>query len=527
MINRRGFLAAATVASLSPLATYKALAAAERLAFGEPQSFSFEQLQEEARRMATRPHEPPPAIPADALSRLDREALRQIRFRPELALFADGPGQYPVTFLHPGDSVPASARMFAVETDRPIAREIMYDKEYFSMPSDSPAHQLHPGPGFAGFRFQESRLGDKHDPDWRTSHWASFAGTALFKAVGELGQYGLSARSIAVDTAIPGRQEELPAFTRFYFVTPTPGSTTVTVYALLDSASLCGAYRFTLERGAGVVMDVQAHLFMRRDVERLGLAPLASMYWFSEKDKPADIDWRPEVHDSDGLALWNQAGERIWRPLNNPSNTVVSTFLDENPRGFGLSQRDRSFDHYLDDGHYERRPTAWVEPLGDWGKGAVHLVETPTQDGLHHNVFAMWVPEAPATQGTEHVFRYRLHWQSSEPGTAELARCVATRTGPGGQPGQPVAGVRRFIVEFTGEPLAGLPYGVRPEPILWASRGSLSNIAVQAVPDDVPGHWRATFDLSAEGSEPVEMRLFLRDKDKPLTEIWSYQHHPA
>ena len=527
MINRRGFLAAAAAVPLSPFVARNAFAAAERLAFGEPQNFSFELLRDEARRMATLPFEPLPALPAETLSRLDRQALGQIRFRPELALFADGPGQYPVTFLPPGEPLPVCARMFAVETDRPIAREVLYDREYFNMPSDSPAQQLQAGQGFAGFRFQESRLGDKHDPDWRTNHWATFAGTSLFKAVGELHHYGLSARSIAIDAALPGKQEEFPSFTRFYFVTPAPGSTTVTVYALLDSASLCGACRFTLERGAGVVMDVETHLFMRRDIERLGFAPLASMYWFSEKDKPADIDWRPEVHDSDGLAMWNQAGERIWRPLNNPPRPVVSTFLDESPRGFGLAQRDRNFDHYLDDAHYERRPTAWVEPVGDWGKGAVQLVETPAQDGTRHNILAMWVPEAAATQGAEQVVRYRLHWQSSEPESGELARCVATRKGPGGTPGQPTAGVRRFIVEFTGKSLASLPYGVRPEPMLWASRGSFSNVSVQAVPDDVPGHWRAMFDLSVEGSEPVEMRLLLQDKGKPLTETWLYQHHPA
>src|SRR5690606_23273090 len=210
MINRRGLLASAAAASLLPIGVRNAFAAAERLAFGAPQNFSFELLQQEARRMATLPFEPLPAIPADMLSRLDRQAFSQIRFRPELALFADGPGQYPVTLLHPGEPLPACARMFAVETDRPIAREILYDREYFNMPSDSPAHQLQPGHGFAGFRFQESRLGDKHDPDWRTSHWATFAGTSLFKAAGELHQYGLSARSIAIDTALPGKQEEFP-----------------------------------------------------------------------------------------------------------------------------------------------------------------------------------------------------------------------------------------------------------------------------------------------------------------------------
>lgn len=470
----------------------------------------------------------PPAQPPETFSRLDRHAHGQIRYRPELALFADGPGQYPVTFLHAGERLPACARMFAVETDRPIAREIIYDKEYFNMPSDSPAHQLPSGNGFAGFRFQESRFGDKHDPDWRTSHWAAFAGTALFKAVSEQHQYGLAAHSIAIDPGVLDKPQEIPAFTRFYFLTPASGSTTVTVYALLESASLSGAYRFTLERGAGVTMDVDARLYMRRDVERLGLAPLASMYWFSEKDKPAEVDWRPEIHDSDGLALWNQAGERIWRPLNNPSHTVVSSFFDEDPKGFGLAQRDRSFDHYLDDGHYERRPSAWVEPKDGWGKGSVQLIESPTSDGSDCNVLAMWVPEAPARQGDQYTVQYRLHWRSDDPAAAGLARCVATRTGPAGKPGKPApAGARKFIVEFMGEALAGLPYGVQPEAMLWASRGSFSNVSVQAVPDDKAGHWRALFDLSLEGDAPVEIRLVLRDKDRVLTETWSYQHHPA
>ncbi len=529
MINRRRFLATATAAaSLAAFGQRPALAAAERLVFGEPEAFSFEKLREEARTRAASPFVPAPPLPRDVLERIDYDAHGKIRFKPDLALFADGPGQFPVTFFHLGRFFQIPVHMYVVEAGRPIAREIVYDEEYFDMPANSPARELPRGSGFAGFRFQESRFGDKSDPDWRTNDWVAFLGASYFRAIGELYQYGLSARGIAIDPAVAGKPEEFPSFTRIYFQTPAAGSNTVTLYALLDGESLCGAYKFTMQRSAGVVMDVETAIFLRKDIERFGIAPLTSMYWFSEKAKPGPIDWRPEVHDSDGLALWNQAGEHIWRPLNNPPHTVVSSFADTNPRGFGLAQRDRNFDHYMDGVHYERRPSLWVEPLGDWGQGAVQLIEIPTDDEIHDNVVAMWVPAEPAKKGNEYAVQYRLHWLANEPFPGNLARCVATRTGNGGQPGQPrPANVRKFMVEFLGGPLANLPFGVKPEAVLWASRGKFSYVFTEAVPNDVPGHWRAQFDYTAEDKEPVEMRLFLKNKDETLTETWAYQYYPV
>src|SRR3712207_6378228 len=151
-----------------------------------------------------------------------------------------------------------------------------------------------------------------------------------------------------------------------------------------------------MRRGKAVVMDIEKALHLRRDVERLGIAPLTSMYWYSETAKPTAVDWRPEIHDSAGLALWTGAGERICRPLNNPPRIMASSFADERPRGFGLMQRDRAFDHYLDGVYYDRRPSLWVEPLSDWGRGAVQLIELPTDDEIHDNVVAAWVPAEPA-----------------------------------------------------------------------------------------------------------------------------------
>ena len=493
-----------------------------KLVLGRPQPFSFESLIARARELAARPYTPPPRPSPEILSQIDYQAHGQIRFKPELALFADGPGRFPVTFFHLGQFFQKPVRMHVVEGQK--AREIVYEPTYFDMPADSVARKLPENAGFAGFRFQEARDGKL---DWRKNDWVAFLGASYFRAIGELYQYGLSARGIAIDPAMPTSPEEFPDFTHVYLETPKDNSDSVTVYALLDGPSVAGAFRFVMTRTDKVVMDIEQRLFLRKDVARFGIAPLTSMFWYSETVKPTAVDWRPEVHDSDGLALWTGAGERIWRPLNNPPRTMVSSFADENPRGFGLLQRDRAFDHFQDGVYYERRPSLWLEPLNDWGKGAIQLIEIPTNDEIHDNIVAIWVPAEPARAGQSHTFKYRLYWAADEPSPTLLARVVATRLGNGGQPGlaRP-KGVRKFMVEFKGGPLVNLPSGVKPEAVLWASRGSFSYVFTEAVPNDVPGHWRAQFDLTVDGSDPVEMRLFLRNGDDVLSETWLYQYHP-
>lgn len=409
-----------------------------------------------------------------------------------------------------------------------FARELLYDASYFDMPADSPAHQMPDGAGFAGFRFQESRLADQSKLDWKQNDWVAFLGASYFRAIGELYQYGLSARGIALDVAMPDKPEEFPNFTHFYFEPPAANdSTSVVVYALLQGPSITGAYKFVMKREKAVIMDIDCQLFLRKDVARLGIAPLTSMFWYSESVKPTGIDWRPEVHDSDGLALWTGSGERIWRPLNNPPATTASAFGDTKPRGFGLMQRDRQFGNYLDGVHYERRPSLWVEPLGDWGEGAVQLIEIPTDDEIHDNVVAFWVPKESARAGKAYKLSYRLHWMADEPYPSPLARCTGTRIGRGGQPGQPrPAGVRKFMVEFKGGSLGKLPFGVKPELVLSASSGQFSYVFAEAIPDGEAGHWRAQFDFTPAGNDPVDMRLFLKNGDETLTETWLYQFHP-
>jgi glucans biosynthesis protein len=526
---RRAFLVAAGSA-LAALAAGAAAplagAAPLRLASAEP--FSYAALRERARALAAAPYQPPPHPPREVLEQINYDAHGKLRFKAEDALFANGPGRFPITFFAMGRYFQTPVRMHVIDAQG-TAQEIRYDPGYFAMPADSPARNLGRHAGFAGFRIQESRLGDPQQLDWHHNDWAAFLGASYFRAIGGLYQYGLSARGIAVNVAVSGQAEEFPAFTDFYFAPAADDSATLTVYALLDGPSLSGAYRFRLERSQAVIMDVDAALFLRRDIERLGLAPATSMYWYSETMRQRQTDWRPEIHDSDGLALWTGNGERIWRPLNDPAQATVSAFQDQSPRGFGLLQRDRDFDHYLDGVHYERRPDLWVEPLGDWGAGSVQLVELPTDDEIHDNIVAMWVPAGKASAGSVLDLRYRLHWTADEPFPAPLAHCVATRTGQGGEPGQErhSAGSTKFVVEFLGGGLATLPFGVIPQAVVTAAHGTLDPASVEPVPDGIAGHWRVRFDFTPASAEPVELRLYLRLADSALSETWLYQFHPA
>lgn len=529
MLTRRSFLELSTLwAALAGMGKLSSASGSEerKLRLGEASPFSFERLIELAESKSRMPWFAPGSGPADVLSQINYDAHGKIKFDTSLALFAMGPGQYPVTFSHLGTYFRFPVAMHVV--DDGMAREILFDESYFDMPADSPARLLPPGNHFAGFRFQESRFGDQRQKDWRTNDWVAFLGASYFRAIGDQYQYGISGRGIAVNVAHASQPEEFPDFSQFWFeAAADPRNSAVTVYALLEGPSICGAYRFVMHRDKGVIMDIDASLFLRRAIERLGIAPLTSMFWYSDTAKPTAIDWRPQVHDSDGLAIWTGNGEHIWRPLNNAPRTMASAFVDNNPKGFGLLQRDRNFDHYQDGVHYERRPSLWVEPLGDWGEGSVQLVEIPTDAEIHDNIVAMWVPKSAAQTGKNFHLRYRLHWQSDEPFPSPLARCVATRLGRGGLTGQErPKGERKFVVEFQGDGLAKIPFGVRPLAVLSSSRGNLSNVLTEAVPDGKPGHWRAQFDLSVEGIDPVELRLFLQLGDDALSETWLYQYHP-
>ncbi len=236
-----------------------------------------------------------------------------------------------------------------------------------------------------------------------------FQGASYFRAVAQHLLYGLSARGLAINTAEPSG-EEFPAFTHFWIERPAPRASSIVIYALLESASTTGAYRFTVQPGVETVMDVELTLFPRADMHVVGIAPLTSMFLFDETNRGRLDDYRPEVHDSDGLQITSKTGEHIFRQLANPIKLQVSTFTTQPPQGFGLVQRSREQSDFQDfENLYERRPSAWVEPKGDWGAGAVELVEIPSGRESNDNIVAFWRPAQASESGTSGAIRLSPH----------------------------------------------------------------------------------------------------------------------
>ena len=342
------------------------------------------------------------------------------------------------------------------------------------------------------------------------------------RSAGALDQYGLSARGLAVDTGL-GHAEEFPRFSHFW-LERGPGDA-LTIYALLDSPSVAGAWRFiNRHTPAGIIQDVSFVATLRKDVERLGIAPLTSMFWYGEGSRDKAIDWRPEIHDSDGLAMLTGTGERIWRPLDNPAQPITNSFGDKDPKGFGLLQRDRNCDHYQDDGvFYEKRPSLWVEPLGPWGPGAVTLFELPTRGETDDNIVAFWTPAAPAKAGARYELQYRLHWAADDPTPMRVARAVDCWRGVAGRPGtEPIPDATRLVVDFTGPTLAGLDRSSGIEPIVSLSFGKpISSVAYPVV--GATDRWRMIVDVGHKRGETTDLRAYLRRGGAALTETLLYQ----
>ncbi len=525
--DRRQILKAAAgvsaVACLADRAAYAAESSAEqKIQFGVSQPFSFDALQSLASQLAGRAYVKTPIVEPQILDAIDYDQYQKIKFRPERSIKLDRDGRMPVQLFHCGRYAPDPVRIHVVEGGN--AREVVYAQSLFDIPEGHPAWRLGTDTGFAGFRVMA--------PDLKTD-WFAAMGASYFRTSGPYNQYGLSARGIAIDTAMP-TPEEFPHFSHYWLEGATADSTApLTIYALLDGPSLTGAYRMRTERTTDtrdvhrITMEIDAVVFARKAVTRIGIAPFSSMFWYGEASRKQSADWRPEIHDSDGLAILTGSGERIWRPISNPPRVMTSTFVDQDVKGFGLLQRDRDFVHYLDDGvFYERRPSVWVEPLEPFGRGAVQLVEIPTDDETADNIVAYWTPEEPLQAGQRRAWRYRLSWLDDIPFPQSVARATGTWSGLGGRPGHKRPdGVRKFVIDYQGAVFEGLGRTDGVELVVTASRGEISNSYNHPVVNQQQ-RWRAFFDIYGKGTEPVDLRAFLRRGDTALSETWIYQYFP-
>jgi periplasmic glucans biosynthesis protein len=481
------------------------------------QAFSYADVNRLAEELSRRPFEPDrPELP-EAFRNLQYDDYRDIRYRPDKNLWREQPLPFQVQLFARGFLFHERVTINIVD-DRG-ARPLAFSRDLFDYGKNQVPAQLPPDLGFAGFRI----LYPMNRED-RFDEVAVFLGASYFRAIGQNQNYGVSARGLAIDTGL-GTPEEFPVFREFWIRKPDPDDTEITVFALLDSKRAAGAYRFRIRPGLQTVVDVRARVMMRERVEKLGVAPLTSMFYHGEVTDRFVDDFRPEVHDSDGLLIESGTGERIWRPAVNPVNLQITPFEVKSPRGFGLMQRDRDFDHYQDtEAIYHTRPSVWVETLGDWGSGVVELVEIPSQSERNDNLVAFWTPGEPLEPGRTADFEYRLHFALDPEARLQGGRAIATRIGAGGTD-VPDHSRRKFVIDFTGPALRRLdPETEKVEAVCNASSGHIAQAV--AHPNTFLDGWRLFFELIPEEGRPADLRCFLRRGQNILTETWVFTWVP-
>lgn len=496
MIDRRTFLALMAAAAARPAAAQTS------------QPFSRDWLIDLAQQKAQEDYVARPLIP-EAWRTLEYDEFQHIWFNSQKAIWAGTDRPLEVDLFTAGLYVERPTTIYLVENGQ--AQALTYDISLFDKTDDFPDLPIDDTMGYSGLRMRA----ELNTPSI-FEEFTVFQGASYFRAIGNGQTYGLSARGLALRTGDPAG-EEFPDFTDFWIEAPEPGADSFIVHALLDGPSVTGAYQFEIKHGDTTTMTVAATLFPRVDLTHVGLGALTSMFLFDETNRNRFDDFRPVVHDSEGLLIVNGNGERIWRPLANPKKVEISAFIDNGPQGFGLMQRDRDPENYADlEAHYEARPSLWITPDGNWGEGAVELIEIPADKEIYDNIVAYWRPRAPMMTGERYDIGYQMDWGDTPQGLPDLAHVINTRIGKGFDQIKTVIAID-FAPHpaFEEGPLDDLTV------ILRGSAGEVSPAVIQRNPGT--GGVRMNFSILPGDETIVELRAQLRRDGKPLSEVWLYR----
>jgi glucans biosynthesis protein len=519
--ERRGpFIFRLVVVSFRSLLAVTAVLALLAAVASPARAFGFEDVSARARALANAAYKKPDNALPKELQGLTYDQYRDIRFRPDKAYWRTQRLPFELMFFHQGLYYEQPVHLHEIVGN--AVREIRFDPDLFDYGANTidPKKLRSAGLGFAGFRVHYALNTPKYKDEVLV-----FLGASYFRALGKGQRYGLSARGLAVDTAVMSG-EEFPRFTEFWIQRPEANAKELTIYALLESPRAAGAYRFVLKPGVDTAVDVHGRLFLRENVTKLGIAPLTSMFFQGENQRQQRDDYRPEVHDSDGLSIQLGTGEWVWRPLVNPRRLLVTSFSTVNPLGFGLSQRDHDFTSYQDlEARYDLRPSGWIETRGNWGAGRVELVQIPTPDETNDNIVAYWVPDAPPPLKQPYDFDYRLLWQRENETRPPLAWVTQSRRGHGymRKPDDSIG----YVIDFEGPNLKKLSADAPVEAVFTVD-GNAELVESNAYRNEVTGGWRATLRVKRiDEKKPVELRAFLRMSNATLSETWSYVIPPV
>jgi periplasmic glucans biosynthesis protein len=477
-------------------------------------AFGFDDVDRRAAQLAAKAYEEPKNDLPKALRELTYDQYRDIRFRNARSLWRAQNLPFEVAFFQRSGMFHEGVKISEI-IEGQLQRPLAFNPDDFDYGNNRIDRSALGNAGFAGFRVHFNLNNPRYKDEVLV-----FLGASYFRALGKDQRYGLSARGLAVDTGLASG-EEFPRFVEFWLDRPDPYARELVIYALLDSKSLAGAYRFALKPGTDTVVGVRARLYARRPIAKPGIAPLTSMYLFGENDRANSEDYRPEVHDSDGLSVQSGTGEWLWRPLVNPKRLQLSSFGLNNPLGFGLMERDRTFSSYEDlEARYDLRPSAWIKPTKPFGAGRVELVLIPSQFETNDNVVSFWVPAEPMQPGKPVTFEYDILWQKNTEAKPSTAWVTQTRRGPG-YTMRPATTVD-FHVDFEGPMLKKLTDKSKLDSVFSTDdNGEIVEKTLERNP--VTGGARVSLKVKRiDEAKAVELRGFLRDENQAHSETWAY-----
>lgn len=512
-IYRRDFVKASlhAGAGLSLLPFMGTSSRAQSTAAPVTHSFDNNTVRDLAKALAEHPYQAPSHALPDALAHMNFDQFMSIAYNSEKALWHGDNLAFDVEFFPRGYLYRPRIEMFEVIDGQ--ANSITYDPDLFTYRDGS--LRITEDVGFSGLRLRYAL-----NTPGVMEECAVFLGASYFRALAKGQNYGLSARGFAQDTGTL-KGEEFPLFRSFWLEKPAPGNDFVVIHALMDSPSLTGAFRFTIRPGDTTLFDVESSFFPRRDIDGSGVAPLTGMYYFDANDRQHVNDWRPAAHDSEALQIWTGSSQQLYRPLTNPTDLQFSAFSDAGPYGYGLMQRKHDFRDYEDLAlHYEKRPSLWIEPVGNWGEGSVDLVEIPTPSEVNDNIVSFWRPKHPLKAGQAYHFTYRMYWGWDTPWPTRLARVTATRVG--GVVDHPEA--RLFVLDFIGEPFHSLPKDTAFHLTPTTSAGTIRNVTL--TPNPETQGLRAFFELVPGTAKLCELQAQLTTDQGPISENWLYRWTP-
>jgi periplasmic glucans biosynthesis protein len=509
-MNRRNFIKLASSFSLATALAGKPGWAQGTDPVVDPDEIVFTEqwLFTKAQNLARAPYEAPKLQLPPELANLNNQQYQAIQYKTDSTVWKNEHLAHQIQFFHTGFQYKTPVEIRIIDGGK--ARNFKYSTSLFDFLAPVGAPSAETQSGFSGFRaFTPLTRPDAFE------EYLVFQGASYFRAIATAQNFGMSARGICINTAQTAG-EEFPVFRSFWIQKPAQGDRHLMLYALLDGPSLSGVYKFRVEPGRTTAMEVECTLFPRKPLDHVGIAPLTSMYYYGYADSTRPDDYRPNVHNSDGLLVWGGNGEWIWRPLVNPERLQYTAFADRNPKGFGLMQRERDFNAYQDiDAGFGSRPGVWIEPLGDWGEGTIDLVELPTHSEIHDNIVSFWRPKSPLPETTSHYFRYRLHWNWDPPVRSTKAFVAETRVGTMGKPEN-----RLFVIDFVNDSSCN---GCNVGPFtadVHAGEGEIRNVSVRLHP--ITLGQRVTFEFRPK-TEQTDLRCQLRQNGEAISETWVYR----